>query len=57
MSTEARELLSGLLVKNPARRLGGGLEDAREIMNHSFFASINWTDLEQRKVCECVDLL
>ncbi len=50
MSQGARELLSGLLVKDPARRLGGGPDDAKEIMNHPFFAAINWIDLEQRKV-------
>ena len=50
MSQEARDLLSGLLVKDPAQRLGGGPDDAKEIMGHIFFASINWTDLENKKV-------
>jgi RAC serine/threonine-protein kinase len=50
MSHEARELLAGLLVKDPVKRLGGGPEDAKEIMSHVFFANINWTDLEDRKV-------
>jgi serine/threonine protein kinase len=49
MSSSAKELLSGLLVKDPARRLGGGPEDAKQIMTHPFFANINWVDLEQRK--------
>lgn len=50
MSDVARSLLSGLLVKDPARRLGGGPEGAAEIKNHAFFASINWKDLQDRKV-------
>ena len=50
MSQEARELLSGLLVKDPKERLGGGPEDALEIMNHAFFKNINWQDLEAKKV-------
>jgi len=50
ISAEAKDLLSGLLVKDPENRLGGGVEDARDIMNHAFFANINWTDLEKRRV-------
>ncbi|CAB4064598.1 AKT [Lepeophtheirus salmonis] len=50
ISSNARDLLSGLLIKDPFQRLGGGPEDAKEIMNHVFFASINWTDLEQKKI-------
>ena len=50
ISDEAKELLGGLLVKDPVKRLGGGPDDAREIMQHVFFASIDWKDLEERKV-------
>lgn len=50
ISTEARNLLGGLLVKDPVKRLGGGPDDAREIMQHAFFAAINWKDLEEKKV-------
>lgn len=50
ISSEARSVLAGLLIKDPLRRLGGGVEDAREIMNHPFFASVNWADLVQKKV-------
>ena len=50
MSQEARELLSGLLIKDPKERLGGGPEDALEIMNHAFFRNINWQNLEAKKV-------
>ncbi|XP_063229979.1 RAC serine/threonine-protein kinase [Bacillus rossius redtenbacheri] len=50
ISNEAKELLGGLLVKNPAKRLGGGPDDAKEIMAHPFFSSINWTDLQLKKI-------
>jgi RAC serine/threonine-protein kinase len=42
--------LSGLLEKNPQNRLGGGPDDVKEIMVHPFFASINWTDLVNKKI-------
>lgn len=50
ISEEARSLLAGLLVKDPNNRLGGGPDDAREIMAHPFFSCINWTDLVQKKI-------
>ncbi|XP_073981157.1 AKT serine/threonine protein kinase [Rhodnius prolixus] len=50
ITSEARDLLTGLLVKDPNQRLGGGPEDANEIMVHPFFSSINWNDLYQKKI-------
>ncbi|XP_071442036.1 RAC-beta serine/threonine-protein kinase B [Hetaerina americana] len=50
VSAEARDMLAGLLVKDPKNRLGGGIEDAQEIMRHPFFNSINWNDLLQAKI-------
>ncbi len=50
MSELARRLLSGLLEKDPAQRLGGGRDDAKEIMAHPFFAAVDWSALEQRRV-------
>ncbi|KFB53105.1 AGAP002161-PA-like protein [Anopheles sinensis] len=50
ISPNARSLLSGLLVKNPKQRLGGGPDDAKEIMAHPFFASINWMDLVHKRI-------
>jgi RAC serine/threonine-protein kinase len=50
ISSEARNLLSGLLVKSPSQRLGGGVDDAKEIQAHPFFSSINWTTLLQKKI-------
>lgn len=50
ISSEARDLLGSLLVKDPNQRLGGGPDDAKEIKSHAFFSSINWTDLYQKKI-------
>lgn len=50
LSAAAKSLLTGLLIKDPKKRLGGGPDDAQEIMSHVFFSSINWLDLEQKKV-------
>ena len=46
----SKSLLSGLLVKNPEKRLGGGREDAEEVKRHPFYASVNWQDVYDRKV-------
>ena len=50
LSLEAKELLTGLLDKDPARRLGGGPEDAEEVMRHPFFCPINWSDLIKKRI-------
>lgn len=50
ISEEAKSLLAGLLTKKPHLRLGGGVNDVKDIKAHAFFSSINWTDLEQKKV-------
>ncbi|XP_022244766.1 RAC serine/threonine-protein kinase-like [Limulus polyphemus] len=50
LSPEAKSMLSGLLVKDPKKRLGGGQDDAREIMIHPFYRAINWQDLLEKKV-------
>jgi len=50
LSSEAKDLLGGLLIKDPLRRLGGGPEDASAVKAHSFFHSINWADLEKKRI-------
>ncbi|XP_053202922.1 RAC serine/threonine-protein kinase-like [Panonychus citri] len=50
LSVEAKSLLSGLLNKDPKQRLGGGPDDAKEIMVHPFFAGVNWQDVLEKKV-------
>ncbi|KAG9283175.1 RAC-alpha serine/threonine-protein kinase [Astyanax mexicanus] len=50
LSPEAKDLLAGLLQKDPKQRLGGGPEDAKEIMQHKFFAGIEWKDVYEKKL-------
>ncbi|NXR36089.1 AKT2 kinase, partial [Zosterops hypoxanthus] len=50
LGPESRSLLAGLLKKDPKQRLGGGPGDAREVMEHRFFAGIDWQDVVQRKL-------
>lgn len=50
LSEQATHFLNGLLIKDPAKRLGGGPDDAREIMIHAFFRGLNWQDLIEKKV-------
>ncbi|XP_053982281.1 RAC serine/threonine-protein kinase isoform X2 [Hylaeus anthracinus] len=50
ISNEAKDMLGGLLIKDPNKRLGGGPNDAKEIMDHAFFSSIDWSDLVQKKI-------
>uniref|UniRef100_A0A8C5QIE1 non-specific serine/threonine protein kinase n=1 Tax=Leptobrachium leishanense TaxID=445787 RepID=A0A8C5QIE1_9ANUR len=47
---EAKSLLSGLLKKDPKQRLGGGPDDAKEIMQHKFFSGIEWQDVYEKKL-------
>lgn len=44
------EFLQSLLSIN---RLGGSSNDAKEVMSHKFFITINWQDVVQRKVRQC----
>uniref|UniRef100_A0A669F3P7 non-specific serine/threonine protein kinase n=1 Tax=Oreochromis niloticus TaxID=8128 RepID=A0A669F3P7_ORENI len=50
LSADAKSLLSGLLFKDPNKRLGGGPDDAKEIMRHSFFSGIDWQDVYDKKL-------
>eukprot|EP00123_Amoebidium_parasiticum_P001457 comp12556_c0_seq1/m.7553 comp12556_c0_seq1/g.7553 ORF comp12556_c0_seq1/g.7553 comp12556_c0_seq1/m.7553 type:complete len:482 (-) comp12556_c0_seq1:416-1861(-) len=43
-------LLMGLLAKDPQQRLGGGKTDGLEIMQHPFFAAINFDDLYHKRI-------
>ncbi|KAI7793276.1 v-akt murine thymoma viral oncogene homolog 2, like [Triplophysa rosa] len=50
LTPEAKALLTGLLRKDPKQRLGGGPDDAKDVMSHKFFSSINWQDVLQKKL-------
>lgn len=44
-SIEAKNLLKGLLERDPSKRLGSTEEDAKELKSHVWFASIDWVKL------------
>lgn len=48
-SPETKLLLSGLLERDPNKRLGASSTDAQDIIEHPFFKNINWVDLRQLK--------
>jgi serum/glucocorticoid-regulated kinase 2 len=50
VSTDAKDLLRGLLQLQPENRLGYGPEDCSSIQAHQFFASLNWDDLFARRI-------
>uniref|UniRef100_A0A8P4JVN6 non-specific serine/threonine protein kinase n=1 Tax=Dicentrarchus labrax TaxID=13489 RepID=A0A8P4JVN6_DICLA len=50
LAPEAKALLAGLLKKDPKQRLGGGPDDAKDVMSHKFFTSINWQDVIEKKL-------
>lgn len=50
LSPEVMDLLKLILVKDPRRRLGGGVTDAEEIKRHAFFKNIKWDDLAARRL-------
>lgn len=50
LSPEARSLLSGLLVKDPNQRLGGGPDDWHEIQVQEFFKPIEWEKLYRKEI-------
>lgn len=41
---------SKLLVREPTKRLGGGIEGGAEIMQHAFYDPISWDKLLKREV-------
>ncbi len=43
--------IQGLLVKDPAKRLGSKADDALAVQTHPFFANIDWNALVRREVC------
>jgi serine/threonine protein kinase len=49
-SPEVKSLLSGLLERNPNKRLGCSSADASDIMSHPFFRDINWIDLREKRI-------
>jgi protein-serine/threonine kinase len=49
LTPEARSLLEALQQRDPIRRLGAGMADAQEVMNHPFFAGTDWTAVYEKR--------
>ena len=49
ITPSARNILEGLLQKDKMMRLGSGIGDAKDIMAHPFFRSINWDELYNKR--------
>ena len=49
-SQAAASLISRLLIRDPALRLGAGLGDAEEIKAHPFFEGLDWGALERKEI-------
>ncbi|KAJ5078432.1 non-specific serine/threonine protein kinase [Anaeramoeba ignava] len=45
LSSSARNLISGLLIRDPVKRYGSGKEDSEMIKKHQFFEKIDWEKL------------
>lgn len=50
VAAEIQTLISGLLEKDPKKRLGGQGGDATEIQAHSIFRYVGWEQLYQKRV-------
>ena len=46
----AKDLVRGLLQRNPGRRLGCGSRGAREILQHPFYETLDWDDLMAKRI-------
>lgn len=50
LSDTARDLLMKLLEKDPAKRLGSSMRDAKDIKEHPWFDCINWEAINEKKL-------
>lgn len=49
-SVEAKSLLSGLLERDPVKRLGASNDDAQELKRHPWFSKIDWQKLLSKQI-------
>jgi serine/threonine protein kinase len=50
VTPEAKDLIKQLLVPNPKRRLGYGVDGAKKIKEHKYFEDIDWDDAWNQKL-------
>lgn len=48
MSSEMIDFISGLLEKDPKKRLG--TESKEEVLNHPWFSNVNWDKLYKKQI-------
>ena len=49
-SVEAKSLLTGLLERDPLKRLGSSEDDSNDLKRHPWFAKIDWAKLMQKQL-------
>lgn len=49
-SPSVKDLLNGLFIKDPEKRLGSGTEGAKGIKKHAWFAGVNWDAFLRKEV-------
>jgi len=50
LSPECKKLITGLLKRDPSRRLGGGAEDFEDIKKASFFSTLDFEQLYNKEI-------
>lgn len=50
ITPQCKDLLSKLFVADPDQRLGGGPDDGLELMNHPWFAGVDWNMIMQKQI-------
>ena len=50
MSTDARDIITQLLHKDPTKRLGSGDRSLQAVRKHAFFKTVNWAALADHRL-------
>jgi serine/threonine protein kinase len=50
VTPEAKDLITQLLVPNPKKRLGYGVDGSKKIKDHCYFKGVNWDDAWNQKL-------
>jgi len=50
LSANCKKLITGLLKREPTRRLGGGEADFEDIKKSAFFSDLSWTELYNKEI-------
>jgi len=49
-SPSVKDLLNGLFIKDPDKRLGSGVDGAKNIKTHPWFSGVNWDALLKKEI-------